>query len=63
MLGAAVGLIKSGVFKELDGKVDFIATPAEEFIELAYRSKLKLTDISNILVENKNLSEKEPLTM
>lgn len=41
MLGAAVGLIKSGVFKELDGIVDFIATPAEEFIELAYRSKLK----------------------
>ena len=41
MLGAAVGLIKSGVFKELDGRVDFIATPAEEFIELAYRSKLK----------------------
>lgn len=41
MLGAAVGLIKSGVLKELDGKIDFIATPAEEFIELAYRSKLK----------------------
>lgn len=41
MLGAAVGLIKSGVFKELDGKIDFIATPAEEFIELAYRSQLK----------------------
>ncbi len=37
MLGAAVGLIKSGVFKELDGKIDFIATPAEEFIELAYK--------------------------
>ena len=41
MLGAAVGLIKSGVFKELDGKIDFIATPAEEFIELAYRSRLR----------------------
>ena len=41
MLGVAVGLIKSGIFKELDGKIDFIATPAEEFIELAYRSKLK----------------------
>lgn len=41
MLGAAVGLIKSGVYKELDGKIDFMATPAEEFIELAYRSKLK----------------------
>ena len=41
MLGVAVGLIKSGVYKELDGKIDFIATPAEEFIELAYRSELK----------------------
>ena len=41
MLGVAVGLIKSGVYKELDGKIDFIATPAEEFIELAYRSQLK----------------------
>ncbi len=41
MLGAAVGLIKSGVIKELDGKVDFMATPAEEFVELAYRSQLK----------------------
>jgi len=41
MLGAATGLIKSGVFKELDGKIDFIATPAEEFIELAYRSQLR----------------------
>ncbi len=41
MLGAAVGLIKSGVYKELDGKIDFIGTPAEEFVELAYRGKLK----------------------
>lgn len=41
MLGAAVGLIKSGVYKELCGKIDFMATPAEEFIELAYRSQLK----------------------
>ena len=41
MLGAAVGLIKSGVLEKLNGKVDFIGTPAEEFIELAYRSKLR----------------------
>lgn len=41
MLGAAIGLVKSGVFQELDGKIDFIGTPAEEFIELAYRGKLK----------------------
>lgn len=41
MLAVAIGLVKSGVYKELDGKIDFIATPAEEFIELDYRNKLK----------------------
>jgi amidohydrolase len=41
MIGIAIGLIKSGVYKELGGKIDFIATPAEEFIEIDYRSKLK----------------------
>ena len=41
MLGAAIGLIKSGAHKYLDGKIDFIATPAEEFVQLEYRSKLK----------------------
>lgn len=41
MLGVAVGLIKSGVYKELDGSIDFIATPAEEFLEIGYRTELK----------------------
>lgn len=41
MIGAAVGLIKSGVINQLDGQVKFIATPAEEFIELEYREGLK----------------------
>ncbi|WP_101474170.1 amidohydrolase [Fusobacterium sp.] len=41
MLGAAIGLIKSNALEFLDGKIDFIATPAEEFIELEYRSSLK----------------------
>jgi len=41
MLGAVTGLIKSGVINELDGLVDIIATPAEEFIELEYRDQLK----------------------
>ncbi|MGL4998314.1 MAG: amidohydrolase [Cetobacterium sp.] len=41
MLGAATGLIKSGVLSELGGKVDFMATPAEEFVELEYRTKLR----------------------
>lgn len=41
MLATALGLIKSGVYKALNGKIDFIATPAEEFLEISYRSKLK----------------------
>lgn len=41
MLGAALGLVKSGVLNSLDGKVTFMATPAEEFIELEYRQQLK----------------------
>ncbi|MBU5676446.1 amidohydrolase [Alkaliphilus sp. MSJ-5] len=41
MLGAAVGLILSGAIDSLDGKIEFIATPAEEFIELEYRDKLR----------------------
>ena len=41
LLGAALGLVKSGVLKELDGKVDIMATPAEEFIELEYRENLR----------------------
>ncbi len=41
MLGAATGLIKSGILEELGGKVDFMATPAEEFVELEYRTKLR----------------------
>lgn len=41
MLGAALGLVKSGIMNELPGKVSIIATPSEEFIELGYRSKLR----------------------
>jgi len=40
MVGSAIGLIKSDAYKELDGRVTFMAVPAEEFIELNYRSKL-----------------------
>lgn len=41
LLGAAIGLVKSGVMKDLCGKVTFFAVPAEEFVELEYRSQLK----------------------
>lgn len=41
MLGTAIGLISSGVLEELDGNVEFFGVPAEEYIELEYRSELK----------------------
>ena len=41
MLGTAIGLVASDVIKELDGTVDFMAVPAEEYVELAFRGELK----------------------
>ncbi|QOR33993.1 amidohydrolase [Clostridium sp. 'deep sea'] len=41
MLGAAIGLVKSGVMSELDGDVSFMAVPAEEYVEIGYRQKLR----------------------
>ncbi|QXM05236.1 amidohydrolase [Crassaminicella indica] len=41
MFGVAVGLTLSGALEKLGGKVDFLAVPAEEYVELEYRSKLK----------------------
>ncbi len=41
LLGAVLGLTKSGVLPYLDGRIDVMATPAEEFIELEYRNELK----------------------
>ncbi|MDI6601221.1 MAG: amidohydrolase [Thermoanaerobacteraceae bacterium] len=41
MLGAAIGLNLSGVLDELDGDVAFLAVPAEEFVELEYRERLR----------------------
>ncbi|MCR1899829.1 amidohydrolase [Irregularibacter muris] len=41
MLGAALGLAKSGILQELAGNVSIIATPSEEFVELEYRAKLR----------------------
>ncbi len=41
MVGVADALIRSGVMEQLDGKVDFMAVPAEEYIELDYRKQLR----------------------
>lgn len=40
MLGAACGIMGSGVMKELSGDIVFFAVPAEEYIEIEYRKKL-----------------------
>ena len=41
MYGVADALKHAGILKELAGKIDFMAVPAEEVIELDYRQKLK----------------------
>ncbi|WP_125151943.1 amidohydrolase [Clostridium rectalis] len=41
MVGAALGLKLSGIETHLSGNVSFMAVPAEEFIEIEYRQKLK----------------------
>ena len=39
--GAACGLVGSGASDTLDGKISFLCTPAEEYIDLDYRRKLR----------------------
>lgn len=41
MVGVAMGLVDSGVMSELDGDVVVMAVPAEEYVELDYRQKLR----------------------
>lgn len=41
MLGTAIALKKSGIMAQLGGDIVFMAVPAEEFIELAFREEMK----------------------
>lgn len=41
MAGVALGLVESGIAKSLAGRVSFMAVPAEEYIEIAYRQQLR----------------------
>jgi amidohydrolase len=41
MLGVAIGLSKSGVMSDLAGDVVFMAVPAEEYVELEWRERLR----------------------
>ncbi len=40
ILGVALGLVRSGLIKELDGDLTFIGVPAEESVEHEYRAQL-----------------------
>ena len=41
MYGIADAFTHAGLFDELDGKIDFMAVPAEEYIEMDYREGLR----------------------
>ncbi len=41
MIGAAMGLVLGGAAEFLSGQVTFLGVPAEEFVELEYRQKLR----------------------
>lgn len=41
MMGALKGIIDAGILEHLTGKLHFIAVPAEEYIEIAYRMELR----------------------
>ena len=41
LLAAATGIVKSGVMKELTGNAVFFAVPAEEYVEIDYRKRLR----------------------
>ncbi len=41
MVGVAMGLVDSGAMQHLDGDVIVMAVPAEEYVELDYRQKLR----------------------
>ncbi|MBU5483643.1 amidohydrolase [Clostridium sp. MSJ-11] len=55
MLGAALGLKLSGVENQLHGNVTFFAVPAEEYIEIEYREKLREEGKINFLAGKQEL--------
>lgn len=49
VIGAALGLLNAQAFEHLSGKIHLIAVPAEEYIEVEYRSKLREQGIIHYL--------------
>lgn len=58
MLGAAMGIVETGAYKHLSGKIHFIAVPAEECIEVAYRMQLREKGILKYLLGKPELLRK-----
>ncbi|HPF19660.1 MAG TPA: amidohydrolase, partial [Bacillota bacterium] len=49
MMGALKGILDTGILENLCGKLHFIAVPAEEYIEIAYRMDLRKKGILKYL--------------
>lgn len=58
MVGTAIGIMKSNVINDLDGKITFMAVPAEEFMEIDYRYDLIEKDEINYLGGKQELIHK-----
>ena len=41
MLGAAMGLVHTGIMEHLSGDISLMAVPAEEYVEIEYRQKIR----------------------
>ena len=61
MLAAAYGLARTHALDELCGNVVFFAVPAEEYVQLAYRKKLRRKVSSTIFTVRASLSTKANL--
>ena len=61
MLAAAYGLARTHALDELCGNVVFFAVPAEEYVQLAYRKKLRRKVSSTIFMVRASLSTKANL--
>lgn len=55
MLGAASGLMRSGVASELSGRIVFLAVPAEEYVEIEYRLGLVRRGLTEFLTGKQEL--------
>ncbi len=63
MIGSAIGLVDSEAMKYLSGKVTFLGVPAEEYVEVEYRQKLRKEGKIQFLGGKQELWHKDSLIM